>query len=95
MAKKRTWISLITMLMILFSFSFAQGQSSANYAFSTNTSGSLALDANGNAVDMSTGTTQLVGPLSDATASAVTNIGFNYSLWVIFIINFLPMLMEF
>ena len=79
MVKKRTWISLITMLMMLFSFSFVQGQSSANYVFSTNTSGSLASDANGNAVDMSTGTTQLIAPGNDTAASAsLSSIGFNF-----------------
>jgi hypothetical protein len=55
-----------------------KGQSTANYAFSTNTTGSLALDVNGNAIDMTSGTTQLVAASSDATVSSVTNIGFNY-----------------
>lgn len=53
-------------------------QSSANYTFATNTTGSLALDMNGIAIDMSAGTTQLVGPGLDAAASAVTNIGFDF-----------------
>ncbi len=75
---KRNWLSFVTMFVALFSFVLAQGQSSANYAFSTNTSGSLALDVNSNVIDMSTGTTQLVAPLSDATASSATNIGFNF-----------------
>lgn len=75
---KRTWVSFVTVLIALFSFAFVQGQSTANYAFSTNTSGSLALDANGNAVDMSTGTTQLVAGGQDDTASAVFPLGFNY-----------------
>ena len=56
----------------------AWGQSTANYAFTTNATGSLALDANGNAVDMTTGTTQLVAAAQDATVSSVTSIGFNY-----------------
>ena len=56
----------------------ACGQSTANYTFSTNTTGSLALDANGNAIDMTTGTSQLVAASSDATVSSVTSIGFNY-----------------
>ena len=75
---KRAWLSFVTVLMTLFSIAFVQGQSTANYAFSTNTTGSLALDANGNAIDMSTGTTQLVLAGSDQGVSAVTNIGFNY-----------------
>ena len=77
-ATKRNWLSFVTVFIALFCFSISQGQSSANYAFSTNTTGSLAADANGNVLDMTTGTTQLVAPLSDATASSVTNIGFNY-----------------
>ncbi|HEU4497070.1 MAG TPA: G8 domain-containing protein, partial [Flavobacterium sp.] len=58
----------------------AMAQSSANYNFSTGASGSLALDINGNAVDMSTGTSQLVAGSSDQGVSAVTNIGFTYTL---------------
>jgi len=76
--KKRTWLSLVTLFVALFAFVSVQAQSTANYAFSTSTTGSLALDANGNAVDMSTGTTQLVAALSDATVSSITNIGFNF-----------------
>lgn len=55
-------------------------QSTANYVFSTNTTSSLALDANGNTVDMSTGTTQLVAPSIDQGASVVSPIGFTYYL---------------
>ncbi len=58
---------------------FAQA-STANYTFSTATNGSLALDANGNTVDMSTGTTQLVAGSQDQTVSSVTSIGFTYIL---------------
>ena len=69
--------------MIVFAF-FASitmhGQSTVNYAFSTSTTGSLAVDANGNAIDMSTGTTALVASAVDQGASAVTNIGFNFVL---------------
>jgi hypothetical protein len=54
------------------------GQSTANYAFTTNTTGSLALDMNGNAVDMTTGTTSLVASAIDQGASSLTNIGFNF-----------------
>jgi hypothetical protein len=76
--KKRTWLWLIALFVTLFSFVSVQAQTTANYAFSTATTGSLALDANGNSVDMSTGTTQLIGAASDSGASSVTNIGFNY-----------------
>ena len=70
-------LSALVVLLLMFSGS-AWGQSSANYTFTTNATGSLALDANGNAVDMTTGTTQLVGAGLDATASSVTNIGFDF-----------------
>ena len=36
------------------------GQSTANYGVTTSTTGSLALDANGNTIDMTTGTTQIL-----------------------------------
>jgi hypothetical protein len=78
-AKKRTWLSFITLFVALMSFVFVQGQSTANYAFSTSTIGSLAADANGNAIDMSVGATSLVATGVDSGASAVTNIGFNFT----------------
>lgn len=68
----------MTVFLMLFSFVFVQGQSVANYAFSTTTTGSLALDANGNTVDMSTGTTQLLASGLDDSASTVQAIGFNF-----------------
>ena len=77
-AKKRTWLSFLTVFVALLSFVFTQGQSTANYAFSTNATGSLALDANANAIDMSTGSALLVAAGSDQGVSAITNIGFNY-----------------
>jgi len=55
-------------------------QSTANYTFGTNTSGSLVLDANGNTIDMSAGTTTLVAASSDQGVSSVSNIGFNFIL---------------
>ncbi|MCG2611374.1 T9SS type A sorting domain-containing protein [Flavobacterium sp. SM15] len=67
-------VMLLAVLFVQGSF----GQSTANYAFTTNATSSLALDANGNTVDMSSGTTQLVGAGLDAAASVVTNIGFNF-----------------
>ena len=57
-----------------------RAQSTANYTFTTNTTGSLGLDMNGNTVDMSTGTTQLVASAQDATASSVLTIGFDFFL---------------
>ena len=77
-AGKLVMAFILSVIFAFSSFQSAQAQSSANYAFTTNTSGSLALDANGNSVDMTTGTTQLVAALQDGTASAVTNIGFSY-----------------
>ncbi len=56
----------------------AQATDATQYTFSTSSSGSLVLDRNGNAVDMTTGTTYLVGPTRDDSASAVMNIGFNF-----------------
>lgn len=70
-------LALIMFMVLAFS-QLSWAQSAANYAFTTNASSSLLLDANGNAIDMSSGTTQLVGAGLDATASAVTNIGFNF-----------------
>ncbi len=58
---------------------FAQANS-ANYAVTSSTTGSLALDANGNATDMTVGTTQLVAPSSDGTVSAVTSLPFTFMM---------------
>ena len=52
--------SFAFVVVLLLMSAGVKGQSTANYAFTTNTTGSLALDANGNAVDMTTGTTQLI-----------------------------------
>jgi hypothetical protein len=71
------FLSCIILLLIF--TNGVKAQSSANYTFTTATNGSLALDANGNTIDMSIGTTQLVAALSDAVASSVTNIGFNFT----------------
>lgn len=68
--------------LLVLSLALGQGvkaQSTANYAFTTNSTGSLALDASGNAVDMSTGTTQLYGPGVDGyTNPGVQSIGFTF-----------------
>jgi GEVED domain/Ig-like domain CHU_C associated/Secretion system C-terminal sorting domain len=74
---KFKWFAMLLMFLFVTLGQQTFAQSTANYVFSTNTTGSL-IDASGTAVDMSTGTTQLVGPLSDATISSVATIGFNY-----------------
>ena len=71
----------LIMFMILTLGQLSWAQSTANYAFTTNTTGSLVLDANANAVDMSSGTTQLVAADLDDSASPVTNIGFNFFMY--------------
>lgn len=76
--KERAWLSFILVFLMLFSFVFVQGQTVTNYVFSTTTTGSLVLDANGNTVDMSTGTTLLHGSGVDDAASTVNPIGFNF-----------------
>lgn len=76
--KERAWLSFILVFLMLFSFVFVQGQSVTNYVFSTTTTGSLALDANGNTVDMSIGTTQLVASGVDTSVSTVQAIGFDF-----------------
>lgn len=72
------WTSLFLIVMLMAMNHSVWAQNSANYTFATSTTGSLALDMNGGAIDMGTGTTQLVGAGLDATASAVTNIGFDF-----------------
>ncbi|RTY88545.1 S-layer family protein [Flavobacterium sp. GT3R68] len=78
--KSNTFFGFLAISLMVLFFQNSFSQSAGNYAFSTGSSGSLALDMIGNNVDMSSGTTQLVGPGLDATASAVTNIGFNFYL---------------
>lgn len=76
----RKWL-VLSALFAFMCFSphiLLRAQSTANYAFTTSTSGSLGLDMNGNTVDMSTGTTQLVAADLDNSSSTVTAIGFNY-----------------
>jgi hypothetical protein len=54
-------------------------QNIANYAFSTGATGSLALDMNGNAIDMTTGTTLLLGPsIAGGTGTGLVNLPFDY-----------------
>jgi len=63
-------------LILITNFSYAQ--STANYAFATNNNGTLAQDMNGNAVDMTTGSTSLLPATTDDTSSPLTNIGFDF-----------------
>ena len=74
----RPWLRLLTLALLLISSSVAWAQNSANYDFSTSTSGSLTLDRNGNAVDMTTGTTQLVASGLDNSSSSVTTLPFTF-----------------
>ncbi len=70
----------IYLLLLLLSISvFSYAQNPGSYQFSTNNSGSLNQDMNGIALDMSTGTTQLLGAAQDDVASAVATIGFTFS----------------
>lgn len=66
---KNIYIFLI-FLFLLVTSSNSFSQSTVNYTFSTTTTGSL--------VDMSSGTTQLVGASQDDTPSGVTSIGFDF-----------------
>lgn len=78
----KKWLYFLTLFgfMCFSPHGILRAQSTANYAFTTNTTGSLGLDMNGNVVDMTTGTTQLVAPAQDATVSSVFNIGFDFFL---------------
>lgn len=84
--KGNTWfenvksVALVLFMMLIFN-QLSWAQSTANYTFTTNNTSSLALDANGNTVDMSSGTTQLVGADLDDSSSSITNIGFNFYLY--------------
>jgi hypothetical protein len=77
---RKSWLLFLFMLLSMAIGQKTFSQSTVNYAFSTNATGSLAFDANGNVVDMSTGATALVATAIDQGASAVTNIGFNFVL---------------
>lgn len=74
------YFSIIILLLCFTSNEVTAQASSSNYTFSTATNGSLALDANGNAVDMSAGTTQLVAAGLDDISSTVNSIGFTFVL---------------
>ena len=78
---KTSWLVMLLLLLTVSVGHRTWAQSTANYVFSTNTTGSLASDLNSNAIDMSTGTTQLVAADLDDTSSAVTNIGFDFVMY--------------
>jgi trimeric autotransporter adhesin len=78
--KKWLALSALFAFMCFSPHALLRAQSTANYAFTTNTSGSLVLDMNGNAVDMSSGTTQLVASDLDDNSSSATAIGFTFQL---------------
>jgi hypothetical protein len=69
---KKVLLLLITVVATTLSFA----QSTANYTFSTSTTGSLALDANSNAIDMSTGTTQVLATNTSQDQAISTAITF-------------------
>ncbi len=72
------WYKTLCLLLIAFCSLNANAQSIANYTFATNATGSLALDMNSNAIDMSTGTTTLIGASSiTGGGSGLVNIGFD------------------
>mgnify|MGYP000037560884 CR=1 FL=1 len=68
---------LLFLSLIIVSFC-VNAQSAANYAFSTNSSGSLALDMNNNALDMSTGTSTMIGAGVFGGASETREMGFEF-----------------
>ena len=78
----KKWLTL-SALFLFACFSphlLLRAQSTANYVFSTNTTGSLGLDMNSNVVDMSSGTTTLVGADLDDQVSSIASIGFTFNL---------------
>jgi len=78
---RNIYVKLLMGLVFVFGVVGVNGQSTVNYTFATNTTGSLVLDMNSNAVDMSTGTTQLVAAGLDATASAATTFPSSMEFW--------------
>jgi hypothetical protein len=78
--KLKEKIGLLMLVAFFGLINTAMAQSSANYIFTTNNTGSLTVDGNADAIDMTTGTTQLIGAGLDAAASPLTNIGFEFYL---------------
>ncbi|MBL7753584.1 MAG: fibronectin type III domain-containing protein, partial [Chitinophagaceae bacterium] len=70
----------LSFVFLFFILGKAGAQNSSNYTFSTNNNGSLALDMNGNTVDMTTGTTVLLGPGLSGVANSQMPMGFDFWL---------------
>ena len=70
-AKKRTWLSFVTVFVALFSFVFAQGQSLSNYTFATAATGTLQ--------DLTSGSTSYLSGNNDDAAGTLRPIGFNFN----------------
>jgi hypothetical protein len=69
---------LLLLLLIPFVFSKGNAQSSANYTFSTGTTGNFTTGIAAQSIDMSTGTTSLIGPGLTSIGSSLTQIGFDF-----------------
>ena len=76
----RPMVVLFSFLILLIPTQKTVAQGASNYTFVNQTTGSLVADFNGNTIDMSIGTTLLVGPNSDDVSSAIAPIGFNFSM---------------
>ncbi len=78
MFMNKIYTKLLIGLLFVLGTVGANAQLITNYTFATNATGSLALDMNSNAIDMSTGTTTLIGASSITGAgSGLVNIGFD------------------
>ena len=76
----RNRLTAILLMIGLFIFNQTGYSKTANqYGFSTVGNASLVLDRNSNTVNMTTGTTQLIGPSIDDQASSVTNFGSGFT----------------
>lgn len=70
---------LLLLLTLSWSYSLSAQSSVANYSFSTSATGSLLLDKAGNTVDMSSGTTLLIGPSLNTVNTILVDIGFDFT----------------
>jgi len=75
---KQLLFKFATIICLALSFINVKAQLSSNYSFTTATNGSLALDMNGNTVDMSSGTTLLIDYGSDEVRTSIYPIGFEF-----------------
>jgi hypothetical protein len=76
---KWLFVSVLTLIGI----SNGNAQNITNYAFSTNATSSLGTDLNSNPIDMSVGTTLLMGPsVRDGSGSGLVNFPSNFNFWV-------------